>query len=130
MSDVSQGDGWWQGPDLKWYPPASHPEPEALPLRRSRTPMVVMAVITAVAVLALAGVLVYRFVVPAPRNPPQPVAEAALKGLWLSTDEINAALGTTELTIEATSAGMADQSAILPDTACLPLQRAGVSQGL
>jgi serine/threonine kinase PknH len=142
MSDVSQGDGWWQGSDLKWYPPASLPEPEALPpdqppqvpiqsrpsdggfTRRSRTPMVVMAVITAVAVLALAGVLVYRFVVPAPPNPPQPVAEAALTGFWLSPNEINAALGTTGLTIDATSAGMADQSAILPDTACLPLQGA------
>jgi hypothetical protein len=25
MSDVSQGPGWWQASDAKWYPPESHP---------------------------------------------------------------------------------------------------------
>lgn len=27
MSDVSQGPGWWQASDGKWYPPASQPPP-------------------------------------------------------------------------------------------------------
>ncbi len=27
MSDVKQGDGWWQASDGKWYPPTSMPEP-------------------------------------------------------------------------------------------------------
>ena len=25
MSDISQGEGWWQASDLKWYPPEQHP---------------------------------------------------------------------------------------------------------
>jgi hypothetical protein len=25
MSDTSQGEGWWQASDLKWYPPETHP---------------------------------------------------------------------------------------------------------
>jgi hypothetical protein len=31
MSDVSQGSGWWQASDLKWYPPERHPNYEAPP---------------------------------------------------------------------------------------------------
>jgi hypothetical protein len=36
MSDVSQGAGWWQASDGKWYPPESHPDypasrPEPVP---------------------------------------------------------------------------------------------------
>jgi len=27
MSEVSQGPGWWQASDGKWYPPESHPGP-------------------------------------------------------------------------------------------------------
>jgi hypothetical protein len=26
MSEISQGDGWWEARDGKWYPPESHPE--------------------------------------------------------------------------------------------------------
>ena len=29
MSDVSQGDGWWEAKDGKWYPPERHPEYQA-----------------------------------------------------------------------------------------------------
>ena len=29
MSDVSQGPGWWQASDGKWYPPEQHPTPQA-----------------------------------------------------------------------------------------------------
>ncbi|MEY2451119.1 MAG: hypothetical protein QOD92_693, partial [Acidimicrobiaceae bacterium] len=25
MSDISQGEGWWQASDHKWYPPEQHP---------------------------------------------------------------------------------------------------------
>jgi serine/threonine kinase PknH len=31
MSDESQGPGWWQASDLKWYPPELHSDDEALP---------------------------------------------------------------------------------------------------
>ena len=27
MSDVSQGSGWWQAADGKWYPPTPHQQP-------------------------------------------------------------------------------------------------------
>ncbi len=29
MSDVSQGPGWWQASDQKWYPPEQHPASQA-----------------------------------------------------------------------------------------------------
>jgi hypothetical protein len=29
MSDVSQGDGWWEAKDGKWYPPERHPDYKA-----------------------------------------------------------------------------------------------------
>ncbi len=31
MSDVAQGDGWWQASDGKWYPPESAPAPPGPP---------------------------------------------------------------------------------------------------
>jgi serine/threonine kinase PknH len=31
MSDESQGPGWWQASDLKWYPPELHSDDEPLP---------------------------------------------------------------------------------------------------
>jgi hypothetical protein len=29
MSDISQGEGWWQASDQKWYPPELHPDHQA-----------------------------------------------------------------------------------------------------
>lgn len=31
MSDVAQGQGWWQASDGKWYPPQQHPNNQAPP---------------------------------------------------------------------------------------------------
>jgi hypothetical protein len=31
VSDTSQGQGWWQASDLKWYPPEAHPNHGAAP---------------------------------------------------------------------------------------------------
>jgi len=31
MSDVSQGPGWWQASDGKWYPPELHPDAQGQP---------------------------------------------------------------------------------------------------
>lgn len=31
MSDIAQGEGWWQASDLKWYPPEQHPDLQAPP---------------------------------------------------------------------------------------------------
>src|SRR3981189_2249690 len=31
VSDYSEGSGWWQASDRKWYPPELHPDYESLP---------------------------------------------------------------------------------------------------
>jgi serine/threonine protein kinase, bacterial len=87
MTDGPQGHGWWQAADLKWYPPEEHgdyvaplplpPTPPSQPPgggsppRRSRSPIVVMGVVTAVAVLVAAGVLVYVFAFKGSSTSPQ-----------------------------------------------------------
>ncbi len=39
MSDASQGPGWWQASDGKWYPPEQAPGYQRrLPARRRRRP--------------------------------------------------------------------------------------------
>jgi hypothetical protein len=38
MSDVSQGPGWWQASDGKWYPPESHPSGQVPPPPTSTAP--------------------------------------------------------------------------------------------
>lgn len=40
MSDISQGPGWWQASDRKWYPPETHPQHE--PTLAPPTPSVAM----------------------------------------------------------------------------------------
>ena len=35
MSDTSQGPGWWQAADAKWYPPELHPDYRAQPAPES-----------------------------------------------------------------------------------------------
>jgi serine/threonine-protein kinase len=65
-------------------------------------------------------------------QPVPPVAVAALEGLLLSPDQINTAMGATAIPVKGTSGGMADQSAFVPDKACIPLQgpaQATVYQG-
>lgn len=51
-----------------------------------------------------------------------PVAAEALQGLWLSPEQINSAVGSTKMTVAATSAAMNDASAQVADKACLPAQ--------
>jgi peptidyl-prolyl cis-trans isomerase B (cyclophilin B) len=80
MTDGPQGDGWWQAPDLKWYPPEPHPNYEAPPLppsswappqpswappqqpapaRRSATPWIIAGVVAAgVVLLVVAAAIV------------------------------------------------------------------------
>jgi len=101
--------------------------------QRSRSPILVMAVITGVAVLALVGVTAY-FVWPHPHpnqtaqpstttqasvtTPPvPPVAEAALDGLLLSPDQINIAMGATGMTSSQTYTDMVGDSSVA-DKAC------------
>jgi peptidyl-prolyl cis-trans isomerase B (cyclophilin B) len=95
MSDVSQGPGWWQASDLKWYPPERHPNYEApppppppklpppswappqqptqpAPTRRSTTPWIIAGVAAAfVVVLVVAGIASY-LMWPRPHASPTP----------------------------------------------------------
>jgi hypothetical protein len=50
-----------------------------------------------------------------------PVAEAARDGLLLSPDQINTAMGATEITVSHTPTGMDDESAHVADKACQPM---------
>lgn len=59
MSDESQGEGWYQASDGKWYPPAAPPPPPAEPTKkRGCLPWLlggVVAVVIIVAIAAAAG---------------------------------------------------------------------------
>ncbi len=52
-------------------------------------------------------------------QPKTPVAAAALEGLLLSAEQINAAIGTTGMTLASTSTNMSDDSGSVSDKACL-----------
>jgi serine/threonine kinase PknH len=157
MSEVSQGSGWWQASDLKWYPPELHadyvaplPPPPTLPTpetaappppsgQRPRRQALIAAVAAVVVILAAAAITGYLLRQPSTTSQPPtasttiaqpptttsrtvaPVAEAALDGLLLSPDQINAVMGATAMTVDATWTAMNDLSGNMPDKDCLPL---------
>ena len=49
---------------------------------------------------------------------PAPIAASAMSGLWLSPDQISAAMGTTGLRVTNTSSQMNNQAANVPDISC------------
>jgi serine/threonine kinase PknH len=123
MSDVAQNPrdpAAPPPPDLPQGPLESYPPDGGSP-RPSRTPIVIMGVVTAVAVLALAGVLLYPVAFPARQHPSQPIAEAALMGLWLSPEQINTAMGASEMTVSQTSGKEYNSSAAVATKDCLPM---------
>ena len=172
MSDVSQGSGWWQASDLKWYPPELHadyvaplppvtptlppppklppppgqpPVPPARPAdrpppetatppppsgQRPRRQALIAAIVVVIGViLVAAGIAGYLLRQPSTTSQPPttstttapPVAEAALDGLLLSPDQINAAMGATGMTTEGGYAVMDDNVANVADAACRPV---------
>lgn len=50
--------------------------------------------------------------------PPAPIAASAMQGLWLSPDQISAAMGTTGLRVTNTQSQMNDQAANVSDISC------------
>lgn len=50
--------------------------------------------------------------------PPVPIAASAMQGLWLSPDQISAAMGTTGLRVTNTQSQMNDQAANVSDLSC------------
>jgi serine/threonine kinase PknH len=150
MSDESQGPGWWQASDLKWYPPELHSDDEALPPpppdrptaqigtppppKWDRKPLAIAA--GAVIVVIVAATAGYVLTAPKPQSsttsrpfsisqPPSPtvapVAEKALDGLLLSPDQINTAMGATGITVLKNNTAMDDDTANVADQACRPL---------
>jgi hypothetical protein len=59
---------------------------------------------------------------------PPPVAEAALKGFLLTPEEINAAMGTTDMKVTNSRSGMSDDSATMTPTECLAVDGSAQAQ--
>ena len=62
------------------------------------------------------------------KPPPPPVAEAALKGLLLSPEEINAAMGATDMKVTNSRSGMSDDSATTTPKECLAIDGSAQAQ--
>jgi hypothetical protein len=63
----------------------------------------------------------------AEKKPPQLVPTSALNKLLLSTDEVNAVMGTRSLTPQSTDTTMADNRNLLPNLNCLGVWQVGES---
>jgi PknH-like extracellular domain len=59
---------------------------------------------------------------------PPPVVESALKGFLLSPEEINAAMGTTDMKVTNSRSGMADDSATMTPKECLAIDGSAQAQ--
>lgn len=57
-----------------------------------------------------------------------PVTEAALKGFLLSPEEVNAAMGTTEMTVTRSHVGLSDDSDTMEPRDCLAVDGAAQAQ--
>jgi hypothetical protein len=62
------------------------------------------------------------------KPPPPPVAEAALKGFLLSPEEIDAAMGTTDMKVTNSRTAMSDDSATMTPKECLALDGSAQAQ--
>jgi hypothetical protein len=62
------------------------------------------------------------------KPPPPPVAEAALKGFLLSPEEINAAMGATDMKVTNSRTGMSDDSATMTPKECLAIDGSAQAQ--
>jgi PknH-like extracellular domain len=62
------------------------------------------------------------------RKVPPPVVEAALKGFLLSPEEINAAMGTTDMKVTNSRSGMSDDSATMTPRECLAIDGSAQAQ--
>ncbi len=59
---------------------------------------------------------------------PPPVVESALKGFLLSSEEINAAMGTTDMKVTNSRSGMSDDSATMTPKECLAIDGSAQAQ--
>jgi serine/threonine-protein kinase len=83
----------------------------------------VILIATIVLLIAVAGTVSVVVMRPA-SSAPTLVTDAALPGLLLIPDQVNAAVGATGMSVERTDTSMHDESAYISDKACLPLDGA------
>ena len=62
------------------------------------------------------------------KPPPPPVAEAAFKGFLLSPEEINAAMGATDMKVTNSRDAMSDDSATMTPKECLAIDGSAQAQ--
>ena len=117
--------------------------------RRSPSIPVVVAVATVIVAVALVGVLIARdsgsiptpttseIITPttsespvdaSPRASDNAVAEGALKGFLLSPEQINTAMGATDMTVTKSRVAMSDDSATMEPKECLPIDGSAQAQ--
>jgi hypothetical protein len=89
MTEVSQGPGWWQASDHKWYPPEQHPNYEAPPPETATPPppsgqrpsrqvkVALIAAIAAIVVILAAGGIAFKLLQPHSPAPQTPTAQPA-----------------------------------------------------
>jgi len=115
------------------------PVPIAQPQRRTGLIAAIVATVTVLAagIIGVTGYLLLQHrrpsqtptAQPAPpssaaSSTPQPPPPNALRGLLLSVDQINTAMGTTGMSSVGTMTAMPDNSSWVSDQACLPLSAA------
>jgi hypothetical protein len=127
------GQVYWDG--QRWHteiPATPPPVQSGIPSpaggqRPRRGPMLALIAVIVVVVAAAAGITSYLLSQHSHASQiptAQPVSEAALEGLLLSSDQINIAMGATGMTVAKTFTAMVDDSADVSDKACLPADSA------
>jgi hypothetical protein len=118
MSEESQGPGWWQASDLKWYPPENHPDsvaslppppgidapPEGQPQRRLLKWPLNAAMVVVLAAVGTIGYLVWP-------DPPQPPSARSGPA---SVHTVQAAAPSSAMVPSATAAPAAGASGVAP----------------
>ncbi len=111
-------------------PPSPGPPTPARAGRVSQRTIALVAGVIGLVVVVLAGVGITSYLLRQPATNSQPsttrttvpaVAEGALDGLLLSADQINSAMGATEMGLTRTLTTTYDDSPVVADKACLPL---------
>jgi hypothetical protein len=117
-------------------PPITGAETEPTKPRLPMNPKIVGIAAAAIVVVAVIAVVAFLLVgrssqgsaankpATSSRAPATPVAAAALDGLLLSPDQINAAMGATAMRVTREDRGLADQSAKVQDKDCRTIQSA------
>jgi len=86
MSDISQGEGWWQASDNKWYPPEQHPDHQPPPTLAAAAPE------PAPLVQPPAPIAPPPTAPPPITAPPTPIASTSGAGKWIIVGALSLAV--------------------------------------